>query len=196
MAGFAKQVARYWDSTITGRHKIEACDLVIDALNQLVKTHQALSSGNIRSMDALDSISIASETLAGCQNLIKGLIEERKMFGQILSMAGDKVIPSRHGTISLGKVNQQFGREGEIIRLANSAVTKIRDLAEAPTEHFSNVPNISNQVAELIIRTITALELLDPGKTRSAEIKKTREIVSEYQDKMAARELANAAKSN
>ena len=198
MAELAKQVARWWDSTIAGRHKIEACDLVVEALGHLVKTHQALNAGGIRSSDAHASISAATDTLQGCGEIISALIKERKMFGQILSMEGDKTIPSRHGEIDLLNVKRQFGRESEpkIIGLANNALKRIGDLANDPTAHYQNLPNITNQISELMLKTITALELLDPGKTRSGEIEKAREIVSGYQDKLAARELANAAVSN
>jgi len=196
MAEFAKNIARFWDSTIAGRHKIEACDLMVDAIDQLVRTHSALNSSNVRSVDALAHAKNAVANLEACHDLVKELTKERKMFGKVLSMVGDQSIPSSNGRINLQAVLREFGNGGEITKLAKNMADRVEQMALEPEANYTNLPNISNQIATLVDRSLHVFQILDPGRTRFDEIAKGCQLASEYNKKMAAREVTAAAKLN
>ena len=190
MAEFTKNIARWYDSTIAGRHKIEACDFIVDAANLLVRAHENISGGHVNSIEAVGKFSAAAKLLNNCQEMIAGLTKERFMFGQTVTMVGSNTIPSKQGVIDLKAVVKQFGNEGEITRMTNNLATKLEQLADDPHKYFQNTPALANELGELIGKTIGLLAILDPGKTRLPEVARAIKIAQAYQEKLGEQERA------
>lgn len=195
MSEFTKAVARWYDNTIAGRHKIEACDLMVDTINSLAYAHTNIAGLQINSSKAKTHLQTALDQLKGVSELTKDLVRERRMFGSTFSMGGAAVIPSRNGPIDLRRVKALFS-ESKVISTAEILLNKVDSLESNPEAYRSNTPGIANSIADLMGTCIEVLKIMDPGSTRASEIRKPKTIVANNKQKASDRALMATAKNN